>query len=313
LSLSFLESQPGDEPAVDEAKFAIEIDMGLLDDAVAAVERREAEAEADERTEDETEGVAGEFDNARPVDLAELAAVEAELMLEIVVDEGEDEDKDDADLLGLGDSTKSSAEVRIRAMEAESERDNLRDKMDDLQKVKSEIEAKLQRIEDRALRARASSQNAIEAQAVAEERAKRLRDALEKQQKDVERLLKRRKKEHRDQYGRGRADAALTLVEVLDNLLLALGHAESDPLQVVSGVEMVVQQFKGNLKRLGVEMIPSDRGMEFDPSVHEALTNEADDALEPGQIVNTVTRGYVIDGKLLRAARVCVAAGPSEE
>ena len=139
------------------------------------------------------------------------------------------------------------------------------------------------------------------------------RIALEKQQKDVDRLLKRRKQEQQDQYERGRADAVLTLVEVLDNLVLALGHSKSNPKQMIEGVQMVVQQFEGNLRRLGVETVASTRGTVFDPNVHEAIANEPDSELDNGQIMTTISRGYTIVGKLLRAARVCVADNPSEE
>ena len=298
------ESQPDDDEEPKDGGFAVDIDMSILDDALAAVERREAQAL-----------VESELGGGGPVDLEELANVEAELALEIELeDDGEDEDEDeDDDPLGLSSGAAEAANVRIRAMEAESERDQLRNQMNNLSRHKTEIEAKLQRLEDRASRARASSQNAMEAQQVAEQRAKRLREALEKQQKDVDRLLKRRKQEQQDQYERGRADAVLTLVEVLDNLVLAMGHAKSNPQQMIEGVQMVVQQFEGNLRRLGVETVASTRGTEFDPNVHEAIANEPDSDLETGQIMTTISRGYTIDGKLLRAARVCVADNPSEE
>lgn len=294
------ESDNDDEPVLDDGGFALDIDMGLLEDAVAAVEFREAQA-----------NMQSELDGAGSIDLDELASVEAELAVEIEFEE--DALSADDDPLGLNQSAKVDTEVRIRAIEAETERDQLRDKMDDLSRVKSDIEAKLQRLQDKASRARASSQNAMEAQQVAEGRAKRLREALQKQQKDVDRLLKRRKQEQQDQYERGRADAVLTLVEVLDNLVLAMGQAKSNPEQMVEGVRMVVQQFEGNLKRLGVETVPSTRGQSFDPNVHEAIANENDSELSPGQIVSTVSRGYTIDGKLLRAARVCVASEGTED
>jgi molecular chaperone GrpE len=296
-----LESQPGDDTDLDDGGFAVEIDISVLEDALKAVELREAEALALPTVEIEEDG---------HVDLLELASVEAELALEVEFHQGKDENED---FLGLPSSSSAGAEVRIRAMEAESERDELRDKMDDLSKHKSEIEAKLERLTDRASRAQASSQNAMEAQQVAEQRAKRLREALEKQQKDVERLLKRRKQDHKDQYGRGRAEAVLTLVEVLDNLVLALGHSKNDPKLMAEGVQMVVQQFEGNLKRLGVETVLSTRGVQFDPAIHEAITNERDSELETGQVVTTISRGYTIDGKLLRAARVCVANNEAEK
>jgi molecular chaperone GrpE len=304
------EAQTDDDAEMVDGGFAVEFDMSLLDDAIAAVERREAEALLVDGLED-----------GAPIDLAELASVEAELAMEIELedtDEDENEDEDEPedepeDLFGLKDISSGDASVRIRAMEAESERDQLRERMDNLSRNRTEIAAQLKRATDKENRARAASQNAQQAQQAAEQRAKGLREALQKQQSDVDRLLKRRKQEKQDQYNQGRGDAVLTLVEVLDNLVLAMGHAKSNPEQMIQGVGMVVQQFEGKLTRLGVEPVPSTRGTPFDPTVHEALANEPDSDLDSGQIITTISRGYTIDGKLLRAARVSVANNASEE
>lgn len=306
MPFSQIESEPGDDGELDDGGFAVEIDMSVLEEALKAVELREAEEEGQPTTSAEVE-----VEEHGPIDLEELASIEAELAIEVEFEV--DEDEKEEDFLGLQPSSRTDAEVRIRAMEAEGERDELRDKMDKLSKHKLEIEAKLERLTDRASRARSSSQNAVEAQQVAEQRTKRLRDALEKQQKDVERLLKRRKQEQQDEYGRGRAEAVLTLLEVLDNLVLALGHSKNNPKLMAEGVQMVVQQFEGNLKRLGVETVKSTRGVQFDPAIHEAITNDNDTELETGQVVTTVSRGYTMDGKLLRAARVCVANNEAEK
>ena len=147
--LTFLcESQPDDDGEPNDGGFAVDIDMSILDDALAAVERREAQAI-----------VESELGDAEPVDLAELANVEAELALEIEFED--DEDDADDDPLGLDSGATAAADVRIRAMEAESERDQLRSQMNNLSRHKSEIEAKVQRLEDRASRAKASRFGAL--------------------------------------------------------------------------------------------------------------------------------------------------------
>jgi molecular chaperone GrpE len=296
------EAQTDDDAEMVDGGFAVEFDMSLLDDAIAAVERREAEALLVDGLED-----------GAPIDLAELASVEAELAMEVELEDTDEDEDESEDLFGLKDTSSSDASVRIRAMEAESERDQLRERMDSLSRNRTEIAAKLKRATDKENRARAASQNAQQAQQAAEQRAKGLREALQKQQSDVDRLLKRRKQEKQDQYNQGRGDAVLTLVEVLDNLVLAMGHAKSNPEQMIQGVGMVVQQFEGKLTRLGVEPVNSTRGTPFDPTVHEALANEPDPDLDSGQIITTISRGYTIDGRLLRAARVSVANNAAEE
>ncbi len=289
----FSENPPDDEPVSDGGEFSIEIDDMVLEAAMAAVDKR-MKPKHHQEPEPDVPDLAG------PLDLNELLAVEDELALEI--------DDNDFDLKdALGPAPTQVAEVRIRAMEAETERDELKDRMLDLSKAKRDIEAKLDRLNERASRARASTRNAVEAQAAAENRAKRLKNALEKQQSDIEKLLERRKKDTRTQYSKGRSDAVLPLIEVLDSLELALSHTDHDPTKIIDGVSLAVQQFHAALKRIGVKPVVAEPGGEFNPNHHEAITRESSDTIKPGHIVEVVSSGFTLDGRLIRAARVSVA------
>jgi molecular chaperone GrpE len=292
-----LEDPPDDEPTVDGGEFLIEIDDSLLDEAVAAVDKRmTAKLQSDL-------GIDG------PLNLDELLAVEDELDLEIDDDEFfEDNDDDDFSLDdALGGGVTQVAEVRIRAMEAESERDELKNRMSSLSTAKREVEAKLDRLNERASRAQATTKNANEARAAAETRAKRLKSALEAQQSDIEKLIERRKKDTQTQYAKGRTDAVLTLIEVLDSLELALGHKDLNPEQIVAGIQLAVKQFDASLRRIGVEAVPAESGGPFDPNIHEAITRVKSGDIDSGNIVEVITRGFRLDGRLIRAARVSVA------
>lgn len=87
------------------------------------------------------------------------------------------------------------------------------------------------------------------------------------------------------------------LLPVLDNIENAQKHL-NDP-----GLELVIKQFKDTLQSEGVEEIIA-QDQEFDPRYHEAI-----DA-EPGEIDNKVARvvakGYKIEDKVLRPAKVVV-------
>jgi len=53
-------------------------------------------------------------------------------------------------------------------------------------------------------------------------------------------------------------------------------------------------------------------GEPFDPQFHEAMTVQPSDTAEPGSVVVVVQKGYRLNGRLLRPARVIVAADPTE-
>jgi molecular chaperone GrpE len=153
------------------------------------------------------------------------------------------------------------------------------------------------------------AQKASEAQQLAEQRAKNLKQALEKQQEDVERLLLRRKTENFDNRVRGKTESLLALADVIDNLVLAMKHAGTEPEKLLEGVQMCLAQFEGGLQHISVNTILPEPGDDFNPEVHEAIANEPSKDVPAGKIVSVVNRGYRMEDRLIRAARVCVSDG----
>ena len=121
--------------------------------------------------------------------------------------------------------------------------------------------------------------------------------------------FKRRTRERFDDSVRYAAEKVVNdLLPVLDNLERALEHsteAEAETAEALAeGVGHTVTQFKEALAAHGVEVIEA-MGETFDPNIHEAL------AQMPGDADNVVMavheKGYKLNGKLLRPARVVVS------
>ena len=92
------------------------------------------------------------------------------------------------------------------------------------------------------------------------------------------------------------------LLPILDNLERAL-EAEGD---VKEGVEATREQLMGILVQEGLNPISSE-GQSFDPAVHEALMSKPSDEHEEDTVIQTLERGYVLNGKPIRPARVIVS------
>ncbi|CAN5189918.1 nucleotide exchange factor GrpE [soil metagenome] len=92
------------------------------------------------------------------------------------------------------------------------------------------------------------------------------------------------------------------LLPVLDNLDRAL-EVDGD---VRDGVRATRDQFVDVLGREGLLPVDSD-GKAFDPNVHEAVMGQPSDEHEEGTILQTFQRGYVLNGRPIRAAKVVVA------
>ena len=99
------------------------------------------------------------------------------------------------------------------------------------------------------------------------------------------------------------------LLPVLDNFEMALTAVKDADPSVRDGVQMILDQLLGVLKESGVEPVDA-MGQAFDPNLHEALSQEETTEVEEGTVVQQVQRGYKLNDRLVRPARVVVAKAP---
>jgi len=100
------------------------------------------------------------------------------------------------------------------------------------------------------------------------------------------------------------------LLPVLDDLERALAAAEEhEEAKLEEGVRLVHRELKAALDREGLAQIETDGS--FDPHVHEALLTQPSEA-EEGSVLEVLQKGYKLGDRVLRPARVVVAA-PREE
>jgi molecular chaperone GrpE len=96
------------------------------------------------------------------------------------------------------------------------------------------------------------------------------------------------------------------LLPVLDDLERALAAAEEhEEAKLEEGVRLVHRELKAALDREGLAEIETD-GV-FDPHVHEALLSQPSEA-EEGSVLEVLQKGYKLGDRVLRPARVVVAA-----
>lgn len=107
----------------------------------------------------------------------------------------------------------------------------------------------------------------------------------------------------------GLDSAVLPLLSVYDDLGRALSvgtGVDSDPAQLIPGIQAVRDGLKRNLGALGLKEI-GDKGEPFDPDLHEALTAvPTQDEGAANTIAEVVQTGFVKDERLVRPARVVV-------
>lgn len=98
---------------------------------------------------------------------------------------------------------------------------------------------------------------------------------------------------------------AMEVLPVLDNLERAL-ESESEDTSFKQGVQMIYDQLVSALANEGVKEIEA-LGQEFDANVHQAMSQEKQEDVESGIIIEVYQKGYVLKDRVLRAAMVKVS------
>jgi molecular chaperone GrpE len=127
-------------------------------------------------------------------------------------------------------------------------------------------------------------------------------DALRRLKAEFENSRKRQERERIRVLSMASERLVQELLPVLDNLDRAL-EAGGD---IREGVQATRDQLADVLGDEGLLPVASD-GQPFDPNVHEAVMGQVSEEHEEGTIIQTFQRGYLLNGKPIRTAKVVVA------
>ena len=101
------------------------------------------------------------------------------------------------------------------------------------------------------------------------------------------------------------------LLPVVDSLEKAVEAGADDAGNaVVEGVGLSLKLFLDALGKSGVEQV-DPTGEPFNPELHEAMTMIEHPDMEPNSVVETMQKGYTLNGRLVRAAMVVVSKAPA--
>lgn len=101
------------------------------------------------------------------------------------------------------------------------------------------------------------------------------------------------------------------LLPVADNLDRAIHSAGDNEVikPLLEGVELTRKNFLDVLQKFNVEQV-NPIGEPFNPEFHEAVAMVPNPAMEPNSVMDVMQKGYILNGRLLRAAMVAVSKAP---
>jgi len=131
---------------------------------------------------------------------------------------------------------------------------------------------------------------------------------------DFQNFRRRVIQERVEAYNKGKEDAILALLPVLDNIERAIASiTENADLNAFKhGLELIARLFRESLRHLGIEPIPAE-GQKFDPYYHEAFERVEREDVEDGFIIGEIERGYKMGERVIRPAKVKVAVKPTPQ
>lgn len=127
---------------------------------------------------------------------------------------------------------------------------------------------------------------------------------------EIDNLRKRTEREKVDTIKYGTSRLLTDLLPVVDSLIHGLQSLESQDLRAKNmkkGMSLTLDLLHKVLAKHGVEVIDPQPGIPFNPELHEAMSIQKTLTTKADTIVQVMQKGYRLNGRVLRAARVIVA------
>ena len=163
--------------------------------------------------------------------------------------------------------------------------------------------------EENATEASQTTNNLQEELKKANERIIELENKVKYNQAELINYRKRKDEEVSNMLKFANQDLILELIQISDNFERAIKlddtNLNDELSKFLAGFKLIYSNLTETLKKFGVEEIETI-GKEFDPNVHEALMTAHDETKPNDIIVDCLSKGYTLKGKVIRAAKVIV-------
>ena len=146
----------------------------------------------------------------------------------------------------------------------------------------------------------------VEQMELAAKQLESVKDQFVRQTAEYENYRKRTTKEKENIYQDAKADTISAFLAVYDNLERAAASEGGEDSPHKKGLEMIFQQYKDILAKLGVTEIKA-KGQSFDPEKMNAVMHIDDENFGENEVAQVFQAGFELNGKVIRHAIVQVA------
>ncbi|MCG8485020.1 MAG: nucleotide exchange factor GrpE [Clostridia bacterium] len=124
---------------------------------------------------------------------------------------------------------------------------------------------------------------------------------------DFQNFKRRTESEKKEVFSYANEKIMMDLLCVLDNFERAIGSIDDSKEQNLSdGIRMIFKQFNEVLEKFGLKEIETE-DLQFNPNYHHAVMKEPVENKESNIITETLQKGYLLNGKVIRPSMVKVS------
>jgi len=188
------------------------------------------------------------------------------------------------DAAEMGETPDNSEEIKEQVEESAEDKDNEGEELSEEQKELDKLRDELSESKDKYLRLYSEFDN----------------------------FRRRTAKEKLDMVQTANEDLMSELLPVVDDFERAIktfDEKDADIKAVKDGVELIYNKFNKALERKGLTVMEGKEGMDFDPELHEAITQiPAPKPKLKGKVVDVIEKGYLLKEKVIRYAKVVIGS-----
>ena len=139
-------------------------------------------------------------------------------------------------------------------------------------------------------------------------------DRLLRTQADFDNYKKRLEKERFEFIKFANEEIIVEILKILDDFERAVeaGKSKHNFDVLYKGVEMIWRDLREFLKQKGIKEIEA-KGKPFNPHEHEAMMQEQNEDLPEDHVIEEFQKGYILNGRIIRPAKVKVSKRPETE
>lgn len=163
-------------------------------------------------------------------------------------------------------------------------------------------------VEENQVSENTNEETKVEKELTPEEKYNELNNRFLRLYAEFENYRKRTNKERLDLITNANSDLLKDLIPVIDDFERAItNNTDADDIEgIKEGFSLIYNKYKGLLQSKGLKAMEA-KGEVFDPELHEAIANlPTEDKKMKGKVIDDVEKGYFLNDKVLRFAKVVV-------